>query len=411
MRIGFFTDRFYPQVDGVAVSVDLFARELRKLGHEVFIFCPQGTPKQKNEPDYIIRFRSFPSIWYEDYRDTLPFTPAIIRRVKACKLDLVHFHTPAMVGFLGVRIAREEGLPIVTTHHTDIEQYVQVYKRIMAGFLAGIFVAPALMRSPDSYRSSLRGLKPQRSIRKWNKQIVREALKGLYDTCQLVIAPSEKMKNLLGLYNINTKTVVLPTGIDPQELLLPTSFNPRKEYGIDPKTPLLLYVGRLGEEKNIQRIIKALPYIIEKRPNTQLMIVGDGPYAAELADLAEQMGLKNHVIFTGMLDRPRTFACFKSADVFVFASTTDTQGLVINEAGLAGKPIVFVDDQISPVTIDGKTGIKAPSTARGIATAVNKLLANPKLMAQYGQAAQTAAKTITIAKQTQKLVDLYKSLL
>lgn len=411
MRIGFFTDRYYPQVDGVAVSVDLFAKELRKLGHEVFIFCPQGTPKQKNEPSYIVRFRSFPSIWYEDYRDTFPFTPAVIRKVESYNLDLVHIHTPALIGMLGIRIARDSNLPLIATHHTDIEQYIKVYKRIMLGFVTALFVTPALMRTPKLYRSAIQSLKPNRSIRQWNKNIIRKNLKALYDNCQLVIAPSRKMEDLLKAYQVKTQLEVLPTGIDPAETELPSDYDPREELGIPKDAPLLLFVGRLGEEKNIQLILRAMLQILENHPETQLLLVGDGPYREDLEQLSEELDLRGNINFTGMLSRGDTFNCFKTADMFVFPSTTDTQGLVINEAGFEAKPIVYIDDMISPITINGVTGIKSHNTARSLAQAITKLIEKPELRRKYGQAARTEAKKITIAKQAHKLIQLYKSVI
>lgn len=409
MRIGFFTDRYYPQVDGVAVSVDLFAKELRQLGHEVFIFCPQGTPKQKNEPSYIVRFRSFPSIWYEDYRDTFPFTPAVIRKVESYNLDLVHIHTPALIGMLGIRMARDNNLPLIATHHTDIEQYIKVYKRIMLGFVTALFITPALMRTPSLYRSGIQSLKPNRSIRQWNKNIIRKNMKALYDTCQLVIAPSKKMEALLKTYGVKTKLAILPTGIDPAETELPSGYDPREELGIPKQAPLLLFVGRLGEEKNIQLILRSMLEILDTHPETQLLLVGDGPYKDALEQLSQELDLRGNINFTGMLSRADTFACFKTADIFVFPSTTDTQGLVINEAGYEAKPIVYIDDMISPITIDHKTGLKSHNTAHGLAQAITKLIGKPELAKKYGQAARAEAKKITISKQAQKLIEFYKS--
>lgn len=410
MKIGFFTDRYYPQVDGVAVSVDLFARELRKLGHEVIIFCPQAPHKLRQEPSYVVRFRSFPSIWYEDYRDTMPFTPAAIRKVLDHNLDLIHIHTPAQIGMLGVRIAKSNNIPTVVTHHTDIEQYIKVYKRVMLGILAGVFIAPALMKSSDQYKDILPSLKPKRSLKRWNRQIIRDSIALFYQNCDMIIAPSRKMRTVLKGYGIKKQIHILPTGIDIDEATKTERFNPRVHFGLPDKSPLLLFVGRLGQEKNIQLLLRSMPKILARHPEANLLIVGDGPYANDLHELAEELGIASKTFFTGMLDRPKTFACFKAADIFCFASITDTQGLVLNEAAIEAKPIVFIDDQISPIVRNGVSGIKAKNSTTSFAAACNKLIENPKLAKQYGLNAQKLAKNITIDKQAKKLLELYKTL-
>jgi glycosyltransferase involved in cell wall biosynthesis len=203
----------------------------------------------------------------------------------------------------------------------------------------------------------------------------------------------------------------LPTGVDPAEAELPSIFDPRGAYTIGKADPVLLFVGRLGEEKNIQLIFEAMPEILKSYPLAKLMIVGDGPYMEELQNLSKQLKLENSVRFTGMLDRRKTFSCFQASDIFMFASTTDTQGLVINEAGIEAKPIVFVDEFISPITINKKTGLKAPGSAKGLANAAIRLIGNPELRKSYGEAAQKEAKKITIEKQAAKLAVYYETLL
>jgi len=411
MKIGFFTDRYYPQVDGVAVSVELFAKELIALGHEVVIFAPQSADKKQVDPSYVVRFRSFPSIWYEDHRDTMPFTPAIIKQVRSHNLDIIHIHTPAQIGILGMRIAKEDNIPVVSTHHTDIDQYVRVYKKMMIGVLLGILVAPALLKSADKYKELLPYLKPNRSIKTWNRKLILESVGIFYQNCDAVIAPSLKMVRSLKDYGNFNNVHVLPTGIDLQEINIKADFEPRRYYQIDYDSPLLLFVGRLGKEKNIQLIIRSMPKILEHHPDTKLLIVGDGPYSEELKELAESVGVRQNIVFTGMLDRAKTFACFKASNVFCFASLTDTQGLVLNEAAIVSKPIVFLDPEISPLAEDKVTGILAKNTTTSFAAACNKLLNDKNKATAYGKKAKQIAMTITIDKQAKKLLKIYSDII
>lgn len=413
MKIGFFTDRYYPQVDGVAVSVDIFAKELTKLGHEVTIFAPKPAKKLENQkdPSYVVRFKSFPSIWYEDHRDTMPFTPATIKKVKEKELDVIHIHTPAQIGMLGLRVAREDNIPTVVTHHTDIDQYAKIYKKIMLGILVGILLGPALLKSREHYREILPNLKPKKSFGKWNRKLIIESVGLFYQSCDAVIVPSVKMEKSLREYSKFNNIKVLPTGIDLGEAHSESTFDPRRRYKIDKSTPLLLFVGRLGKEKNIQLIIKSMTKILAQNPKAQLLIVGEGPYSDELKSLVKELRLTKNVHFSGVLDRNKTFACFKAADVFCFASTTDTQGLVLNEAAIESKPIVFLDSEISPLAQDKKTGIQAKNNPTSFANACLKLISDKELANKYGSKAKDLALEISIEKQSKKLLKIYQEII
>lgn len=410
MKIGFFTDRFYPQVDGVAVSTDVFARELIKLGHEVVIFCPQSADKKQKDPNYVVRFRSIPSFWYEGHRDTMPFNSKNVDLIKSYDFDLVHIQTPAQIGVLGMRVARENNIPIVITHHTDLDQYTRVYKKVMLGVLLGIMLTPALVKSSNHYKDILKKLKPKKNIKNWNRKLIIESIGILYNNCDAVIVPSEKMQKSLKDYGYKKNAHILPTGIDLNEAKLGKDIDIRATFGIDKHAPLLLFVGRLGVEKNIQLIIKSMPRILAENPDAVLLIVGDGPYAEDLRQLASSLGVEKNIKFAGMQKRDVAFASFAGSDIFCFASLTDTQGLVLNEAGIKSKPIVFVDEGISPLAQDGVTGIKTKNTAASFAKACNKLINDKDLAEKYGKKANQIAHTITIQKQAEKLLKIYKEL-
>jgi 1,2-diacylglycerol 3-alpha-glucosyltransferase len=279
----------------------------------------------------------------------------------------------------------------------------------MLGILVGILIGPALIKSKEHYKDILPNLKPKKSFTKWNRKLIIESVGLFYQNCDAVIVPSIKMERSLKEYGKFNNIKVLPTGIDLEEAKAKTDYNPRDRYKIK-NSPLLLFVGRLGKEKNIQLIIKSMPKIIKQSPMTQLLIVGDGPYSEELHNLVEDLKIKKNVHFTGMLDRSDTFACFKSADIFCFASTTDTQGLVLNEAAIESKPIVFLDDEISPLAEDKKTGIKAVNTTKSFSDACLELIKNSELSKNYGKNAKKMAMEITIEKQSKKLLGIYKKI-
>lgn len=411
MRIGFFSDRYFPSIDGVAISIESFRQELEKLGHEVYLFCPAGPKKITGESPRIIRFASFPSIWYENYRDTMPWTTRNVRRIKGLELDIVHIHTPAQIGLLGYRIAKELNLPLVNTYHTDIEQYVKIYKRIIAGFVAGSLIGPAIVRDSSLLRETLPAIKPSLSIAHWNKKVVRKILTIFNNYCDLVIAPSKKIFNLLEDYGTTSSVVVLPTGLDPAEMNLKTDFDPREFYGIKPAERLVLSVGRIGSEKNLDILVSAMPKILASQPALKLLVVGDGPYQPRLKKKALALGLGQQVIFTGMLDRARLMRVYQTSELFIFPSTTDTQGLVINEACNFGLPIIFVDDQISELTRDGYNGYKFDASASDLADKTLRLLNDDALRQRFGRNSQVLSGYFNAQTQTAKLIKLYQQLL
>lgn len=410
MKIGFFTDRFYPQVDGVAVSTEMFARELIKLGHEVVIFCPQSATKKQKDPGYVVRFRSIPSFWYEGHRDTVPFNAKNEKLIESYNFDVIHVQTPAQVGVLGMRVARAHNIPIVITHHTDLDRYTRIYKKVMLGVLLGIMLTPAMVKETRHYREIIKKLKPKKNIKTWNRKLIIESIGLLYSNCDAVIVPSEKMKLSLQDYGFKKTAYVIPTGIDLQEAELGKNIDARKKFAISKSDPLLLSVGRLGIEKNVQLIIKSMPKILQSQPSTKLLIVGDGPYAEKLIELSESLGVTDSIIFAGMQDRATTFACFRSADVFCFASITDTQGLVLNEAAIKSKPIIFVDEGISPIAVDKVAGIRAKNNSKSFASACLSLINDPALAEKYGHNANKVAHTITITKQAKKVLEVYEKL-
>lgn len=411
MKIGFFTDRYWPAIDGVTISVDIFAKELRKLGHEVYIFCPEGPGKNSDKDKHIIRYKSFPGIWYDDYRDTLPWSRRNIKQVKDLELDIIHTHTPAQVGMLGSHVAKVQNIPLVTTYHTDLEQYFRVYKRILPGAVALSLIGPLMMKQNTLLKDVVKNMKPERSFDKWNRKIVRKMLTLYHNNCDLVIAPSEKIKKLLIAYHTQTPIEVISTGVNLDEPALHSTIDMRAGYDIPDQAFVLTYVGRLGQEKNIELIFQSLPRIIKELPATSLLIVGDGPYRNKLVDLVEKLNLHNHVIFTGMLARAETLSCFKAADIFVFPSLTETQGLVINEACAVSKPIIFIDDTISNLTRDGINGFKVRNNVVDFAKKTIILLKDNNLRQEFGYHSGELAQQHTAAAQTKKLEQVYSELI
>lgn len=412
MKIGFFTDRYFPLVDGVSVSIDIFARELEKLGHEVYIFCPAPAKKIANEPANIIRFRSVRSIWHPDHRDTMPWTPSNAKLIRSYGLDIIHVHTPTPIGLMGARIAIADNIPLVTTYHTDIEQYAKIYKKLFGGVVLGSLLGPLILNAPVGIRERVAAMRNDESDASWSSKLIREALNALHQNFDLVIAPSKKIERLLKKYHTPAPIAVLPTGIDLAETRVKTDFNLHNTFHIPKDGKILLYLGRIGQEKNLELLVRSMPYVLHKEPGTKLVLAGPGEEETErLGHIVKQLDIVDSVIFTGSLDRKQVVGALRSCDIFVFGSTTDTQGLVINEACAQSKPIVFVDDKISELTQNNHNGLKARNNPRDFAHKCLKILTHPTLAAQFGSQSKLLAEKFSAKNQTEKLIELYEQVL
>ena len=407
MKIGFFTDRYFPQTDGVAVSVDLFAKALRKLGHEVTIFCPQAPIGMKRHESGVVRFRSIPSVWYEDYRDTFPWTAANIHKIREYDLDIVHIHTPAQIGILGLRVALTDGIPIVSTYHTDLVEYLSVYKHIFWGLVPATFAGLLFIKDLRTIRNILVEFRHSVGSRQITKQFLKNGLTIFHNYCDLVIAPSQKIANLLKSYHTKSPIVVLPTGIDTHEK--PAHWNLRDDIAATDDTKIVMFAGRIGKEKNLDLAIKAFAHVVKKLPDTHMILIGDGPYREQLEYLCEELGIDSQVHFMGMQPHARVLAAMSQSDLFVFPSLTDTQGLVLNESAMMRLPMIWCDPDISAVTINNETGLLSKPTIISFAHQMTVLL--NKNTKQMKQAAYKAAQSITIDRQAKDLADQYQLLL
>lgn len=413
MKIGFFTDYYLPNTagGGVAISIDIFRRELEKLGHQVYIFCPKEKTKTSNE-NRIMRFRSIRGFWLWGYRDTFPYNHHNVKQIGQLSLDIVHIHTPAQVGLLGVYIAKKFDIPLVNTYHTDLVDYGKVYKRVLLGLFLLSLAFPIIARDKSLIKDFLWTLRPTLPIAKWNQRNIKHMITALNNRCDLIIAPSEKMKNKLLEYGTKTQIEILQTGTDTKDLALSDKkISFKKSYNIDASDPLLLFVGRIGKEKNIELIIRSLPLIIEKLSKVKLAIIGQGTNQKNLRKLAKRYNVLNNVIFTGYVSDEIRISAYRECDIFTFASVTDTQGLVLNEAALFAKPIVFIDDKISPVAVDKVTGLKSSNNRRDYAQKIINLLNDCELKRQLGLNAQKIINTYSGSAQAKKLAKIYNHLI
>ena len=311
MRIGLFTDTYFPQVSGVATSIRTLKTELEKLGHTVFIFTTTDKDVNRYEDWQIIRIPSVPFFAFKDRRIAYRGFSTALEIARQYQLDIIHTQTEFSLGLLGVWIAKELRIPVVHTYHTQYEDYVRYIAK-------GMVIRPSMV-----------------------KYIVR----GFMSDLDGVICPSEIVYDLLVKYKVKVEKRVIPTGIELAKFERPeiTSENIadlRGKLGISNQETMLLSLSRVSYEKNIQAVLAALPAVLEENPDVKLVVAGDGPYLSDLKAQAKRLGITDAVVFTGMIAPSETALYYKAADFFISASTSETQGLTYLESLASGTPII-----------------------------------------------------------------------
>jgi 1,2-diacylglycerol 3-alpha-glucosyltransferase len=385
MRILKISDVFFPRVNGVSTSIETFRRDLSALGHEVVLVAPAYTeaaaaPNGPADPSIRrVPARAVP----RDPEDRIMSLTGL-RRVLAApdlgRFDVVHVHTPFLAHYAGLKFARRRGIPVVATYHTLFAEYLHHY-------------VPLLPRP-------------------WGAALARRFSRSQCNQLDAVIAPSEAMRQGLLAYGIDTRIEILPTGI-PAERFQPgdgPAF--RRRHGLEQDRPLLLFVGRTAYEKNIGFLIEMMLDLRGLRPDALLLIAGEGPAADSLRAETARLGLMDAVRFLGYFDRGGELQdCYSAANVFVFSSLTETQGLVLLEAMAQGVPVVAIPrmgtiDILGP----GKGCRHAPEDRKGFAQVVSGLLADKQACAALGREARAYAHSWSSLGVAQRLAALYASL-
>ncbi|MCL2165074.1 MAG: glycosyltransferase family 4 protein [Oscillospiraceae bacterium] len=331
MVIGVFTDTFFPEINGVATSVILLKRELEKIGHTVYVFT-SSNPALKKRPDIMGTFRmpSAPFIFLPSRRFAVVYKRSIARKVRSLNLDIVHTNTEFSLGMFGKLMAAALGVPVVHTYHTLYEDYVHYITK---------------------------GMIPTASL-----EVAKLFTRKYCNSCQSVIVPTDKVKDLLLDYNVIRTIDVIPTGIDIGPFRRSESDDEdvrrlKERYGICETDKVILYVGRIAKEKNILAVMKQLPKYMLNNPKTKFVLVGDGPLKKEIKEIAASAGVSNNVVFTGEQPWNQIDKFYKMGDVFISASLSETQGLTFIEAMACGLSVIAKRDRsVEKLLIDGETG-------------------------------------------------------
>jgi glycosyltransferase involved in cell wall biosynthesis len=376
LTIAMFTNAYLPFVGGVPISIARLAQGLRKLGHEVYVFAPTYPEDPSLDDDLTIRCKLL--FYYNDYPVVNIFSSDIEKCFASLNIDIVHVHHPYWMGSKGLKLARKYDVPVVFTYHTRLEKYAHHIPFIGPLFQNGI---------------------PHCIIRKFAQK------------CDAVFAPTRTAKAYLRNIGVSRSVVVLPTGVDfasyrnletrEQQML-------REKFGVTDGI-ILLSVSRLAKEKNLEFLLEGIRYIKEHTEiDFKCIVVGDGPEKENILRLIESGVLRDVVYLVGPLEQQEMSKYYMASDIFVFASQSETQGMVLLEAMAGGCPVVAVrSGGIEDMIQDGRNGFKTVADVRVWAEKVMDLMRHREVAGRMSECACTFSHQFSIEVMAAKAARLY----
>lgn len=384
MRIGIFTDTYPPYINGVSTSIMMLERALKKKGHQVFIVTvnPDNMSYKYENDGKLIRIPGIPTGIY-DYRLTGIYPVRVIKKIKNWNLDIIHSHTEFGVGTFARIIAKQLNIPLVHTYHTMYEDYVHYITH-------GHFD-------------------------KSSKKLVEYFTTFYCDkTATELIVPSKKTYDLFKeKYKVNKNIHIVPTGIDVErfhleKLKIDKIESIKQKLNLNKDDFVILYVGRLAEEKNMNLLVLEQANIIKKNKNAKLIIVGGGPDLEKLKNLAKKLHIEDNVILTGPVKWSEVPYYYAIGNVFVTASKSETQGLTVIEAMAASLPVVAIEDEsFANVVIDGLNG-KVFRNKKEYTKAILKLIENREELEVMSRQARITSESHSLKYYAEQILDVYK---
>ena len=378
MNILIFTNTFTPHVGGVARSVEAFTEEYRTRGHRVLVVAPEFPDMPQDEVD-VVRIPAIQNFNASDFSVVLPIHPQLSETIDAFRPDIVHSQHPFLLGMTAVRIARHRGLPLVFTHHTLYERYTH--------YVAGD--SPALKRFAIELATRYANLADQ------------------------VFAPSESIRDLLQQRGVTTPIAVVPTGVRLEHFAHGDGAAFRRQMRIPQDAFVVGHLGRLAPEKNLEFLAQAVADFVGSHPHAQFLVIGTGPSENSLREIFAGASVEARLHIAGILQQQALADALHAMDLFAFASTSETQGMVLTEAMAAGLPVVALDAPgAREVVRDQQNGRLLQEATPAAFSAALQWTAGlpPESMRDLRQDALDTAEAFSMPRSADKALACYESL-
>ncbi|MCA9034860.1 MAG: glycosyltransferase [Planctomycetaceae bacterium] len=375
MKIAMFTNTYLPHVGGVARSVSTSADILRQLGHDVCIVAPEFDGAEMSSDD-VLRVPAIQNFNGSDFSLRLPQPWLISEFIEKFRPDVIHSHHPFLLGDAAVRVAYERRLPLIFTHHTMYEQYTH--------YVPG---------DSDSL-----------------KRVAVQMATEYCNLCHQVIAPSQSVADLITDRGVSVPICSLPTGVDTHFFANGEASRFRRKHQISDKACVLGHVGRLAEEKNLIFLTTAVSEALQHRPDTIFLVVGDGDSRPQMDRILSSHVDSSRIVFTGRLSGQDLADAYSAMDAFVFASRSETQGMVLAEAMAAGCPVVALDAPgVREIVTDANGRLLSSDAAESdFAIAIMQLTENTKQLMQMSEEALLTAQSFGQDVVAKDLIKVYE---
>lgn len=378
MKICMMTNTYLPHVGGVARSVSTFAEEYLRLGHDVLVVAPtfDGDPLPEKSEAFVERVAALQNFNGSDFSVRLPLAAALSDRLDAFKADIIHAHHPFLLGDSALRVAMNKNVPIVFTHHTRYEDYTHYMP----------FESEAL------------------------KEVAKTLPTHFANLCDGVIAPSESIARLLRRRGVKSPISVVPTGIDVEGFASANGVHFREKFKIPKSAIVIGHVGRLAAEKNMPFLFEGVAAAMKQAPETWFLVVGDGPEKAMLTEVLTRDNLQDRLVMAGKQTGRALQSAYRAMDFFAFASTSETQGMVVAEAMAAHLPVVALNAPgVREVVTDGENGFLLPPKASSeeFAAALVRLAVDPAQREILAKAASATAQKYSRERSARRALAFY----
>ena len=388
MRIAIFTNNYLPNPFGVSMSIESFRREFEKLGHTVYVFAPEfrgyvdenqnACPSDRRVFRYPALDLKFKNIRFPI---AIPYSYRIDRILSDLEIDVIHSQHPNLLGWQAKRWSKKKNVPLIFTWHTLYDQYAHF--------------APFI---------------PSKLAAWWTiKNAVRYA-----NSCDQIIVPTKSVKKIItdwGVHNENVQAVA--TGVEESFFQNTDRVGTRKQFGIEDDEVALLLLSRLTTEKNVEFLVRAVIRILKKNEKTKFILAGEGQELPKLKKMIVDAGLINKVVFSGIVKREITKNIFAAADIFVYASKSETQGMILTEAMCLGLPVVALA-AAGAIDIIGNqiTGLLVKENEDEFVNAVERLINDAELRNRFSENAKKITKeNYTASICAEKMLEIYEKVI
>ncbi len=379
LRVLMLTDVYFPRINGVSTSIETFRADLANEHVAINLVAPAYSESPPADRIWRVPSRRLP---FDPEDRLMRWGDLLDLSGKAAEggIDLVHIQTPFAAHYAGLRAARRLKVPVVATYHTHFEEYIQHYLPLLP--------------------------------RRWLKAAARQIARHQCNQLDAVVVPSPAMRDTLIEYGITAPMHIVPTGIPINQFASGNGERFRARHAIPADRPIALYVGRVAHEKNIDFLLHAMTFALWHRPDLLLVIAGEGPALPALQRQVADLRIDHHVRFVGYLDRKQELPdCYAAASTFVFASRTETQGLVLLEAMAAGLPVFAISHLGTTSILEPQHGaVVAPEDPEAFGKGLAELVSNQPGLARLASEGRQFAQEWSAPERARQLATLYRSL-